>query len=82
MSGVCVLGDFRHSLALFPGDKESVQDIFNRFARNLKEWGSEEEIAHLRVLECGTDVSEREMAYMLENRKIPRRVSIRFGSGT
>jgi hypothetical protein len=82
MTAACVYADFKHGLALWPGDEESVQGHFDNVRLACKRHKVSDEFARFaRVLCVPDDVNESEMAQMQRTLRIPRRVSMRFTKG-
>jgi hypothetical protein len=81
-SEVCFVADLKHEIAIFSGSREYVQEVTERIKKKCKELGAEEDARdNLFVICVGEEVDESEGIYMLDNYRLPRRVSIRLRNG-
>jgi len=73
------VADLKHGLALFPGTTEDVSEVVERLRKQARAYNVVEEFeSRICVARVGDDVDEIEANYMLQTRRLPRRVGMRL----
>ena len=79
MPEICFVADLKRGLALFPGEREAVEETLASLGRRCKAHRASSDFTeNIMMASLPGNINEIEAAYMLSTTRLPRRVKMRL----